>query len=438
MIDDKTLRKIPASTGIYLFKKGEEYLYIGKAKNLRARIKTHKLQAKVNKKEALIFNQASKVEWITTDSEFNAILLEAKLIREKQPKYNVRWRDDKSHLYIKITKADDYPKVFLSRKENDGQSLYFGPFLLSKVAYEILRLVRQIVPFCTQKKISKRPCFYSKINLCQPCPSYIESLDDKNIRKRLKKKYQENIKKVIKILSGNSSYLLKQYEKILKSLIEKQKYEEAIVVRNRYLKLRKLILEKSFNLAEEEEKSSWKKTEEKIRKILGNFFNLRKKRILRIEGFDISNFSFKEAVGAMVIFFEGSEKKDQYRRFRIKNSNLKDDFSMLVEVLRRRLSNKSWGKPDLLLIDGGKPQLLAIWKSLSQMINVPILGIAKEPDRLIVGRPPFEEILNKEVEEILPFFQKIRDEAHRFAKKYHQYLREKKLNIKLCKNTELN
>ena len=426
MIKDEVLKEIPSLPGVYFFKKGKEYLYIGKAKNLKARIKTHKLQAKVNKKEALIFNQASKLEWITTDSDFNATLLEAKLIKEKQPKYNVRWRDDKSHLYIKITKNYPYPKVFLSRKENDGQSLYFGPFLSSKVAYEILRLVRQVVPFCTQKKIGKKPCFYSKINLCQPCPSYIESLDDKNLKKSLKKKYQENIKKMIKILSGDGSYLLKQYEKILKELIKKQKYEEAIVIRNRYLNLKKILLEKNFDLVEEEKQTSWEEIEEKIKKVLNDFFNLKEKRILRVEGFDISNFSFKEAVGSMVTFIKGEAKKDHYRRFKIKNPNLKDDFSMLVEVLKRRLSNHSWEKPDLLLIDGGKPQLLAIWKSLGQEIDVPILGIAKEPDRIVLGKPPFEEILLNDVKEILPFFQKVRDEAHRFAKKYHRYLREKR------------
>jgi len=428
MISEEIVKTIPSSPGVYIFKKGEKYLYIGKAKNLRARIKTHKIQSKINKKESLIFNQASKIEWITTYSDFNATLLEANLIREKQPKYNVRWRDDKSPLYIKITINEDYPKVFLSRKENDGHSLYFGPFLLSRVAYEILRSVRQIVPFCTQKKIGKRPCFYSKINLCQPCPNYIENLKDKKLRKSLKKKYQENIKRVVKILSGKASGLIEEYEKILKKLIKKQKYEEAIFVRNRYLKLKKLLFEKDFDLIEEEKENSWLKTEEKIKKILEDFFHLKDKRILRVEAFDISNFSFKEAVGSMVVFLEGEPKKDEYRRFKIKNINLKDDFYMLVEVLERRLLHHSWKKADLFLIDGGRPQLLIIWKFLGQKINIPILGIAKEPDRLIIGKPPFNELLTEEIKEILPFFQKVRDEAHRFAKKYHLFLRE---NIKI-------
>jgi len=425
MIDESVLKNIPSVAGVYIFKKGRDYLYIGKAKNLKARIKTHKLQAKVDKKESLIFNQATKLQWIVTNSEFDSILLEAKLIKEKQPKYNIRWRDDKSHLYIKITVKDQYPKVFLSRKEDDGKSLYFGPFLSSKIAYDIIRLVRQIIPFCTQKKIGKRPCFYSKINLCYPCPSYIESLKDGVLKKSLKKQYRENIKRVIKILSGKSQGLIKQYEKILKNLSNKQNYEKAIVVRDRYLKLKKLLDKKDFDLVYERKQKLWNEIEKHLRKILKNFFDFKIEKILRVEGFDISNFSFKEAVGSMVVFFEGEAKKEEYRRFKIKNPKIKDDFSMLVEILKRRLSHKNWPKPDLLVIDGGKPQLLSIWKSLGRKIKLPILGIAKDPDRLVVGKPPFKEI-PVENKEILLFFQAIRDEAHRFAKNYHIFLRAKK------------
>jgi len=427
---EKILKKIPLSPGVYIFKKGQNYLYIGKAKNLKARIKTHKQQAKINQKEALIFNQTTKLEWIITDSDFNATLLEAKLIKEKQPKYNVRWRDDKSHLYIKITIKDEYPKVFLSRKEDDRNSLYFGPFLSTRVANEIIRLIRQIVPFCTQKKIGKRQCFYSKINLCQPCPSYIESFEDESLKKNLKKKYQENIKKVIKILSGKADSLISQYEKILKNLIKRQQYEEAIVVRNRYFKLKKLLEEKDFDLIEgEKEENSWEKIEKELQKILNNFFEFKIERIFRVEGFDISNLYFKEAVGSMVVFIEGEPKKEEYRRFKIKNKNSRDDFSMLIEVLKRRLSHRDWKKPDLLVIDGGKPQLLAIWKNLDKKIKFPILGIAKNPDRLIIGRPPFEAIKTHQFKNALSFCQAVRDEAHRFAKNYHIFLRGKRYHL---------
>jgi len=425
MINEEILKSIPSETGIYIFKKGNKYLYIGKAKNLKARILTHKNEAQINPKEALIFNQADKIDYVITESEFNALLLEANLIKEKKPKYNVRWRDDKSHLYIKITIRDKYPKVLLSRKENDGQSLYFGPFFSTKVAYQIIRFVRRITPFCTQKKIGKRACFYSKINLCYPCPNYIESFTDYVLKKRLQKEYRKNINKLIEILSGKGKKLVDEYEKILKRLIKNQKYEEAISVRNQIINLKKLMEKGSFDLINQEEDLSWPKVEKKIINLLRHK-KIAIKKVSRIEGYDISNFSFKEAVGAMVVFIDGKPVKKEYRRFKIKDLNLKDDFSMLIEVLKRRLDN-SWIRPDLILIDGGKPQLMTLWKSLSKKINIPIIGLAKNPDRLVFFKPPFESIFLERSNQILRIFQAVRDEAHRFAKKYHTLLRKKTL-----------
>ena len=428
MITEEILKSIPSETGVYIFKKGREYLYIGKAKNLKARILTHKNEAQVNQKEALIFNQADKINYIITQSEFNALLLEAKLIQEKKPKYNVRWRDDKSHLYIKITVKDEYPKVLLSRKENDGKSLYFGPFFSTKVANQIIRFVRRIVPFCTQKKIGKKACFYSKINLCHPCPNYIESLTDYSLKRKLKKEYRKNIKKVIAILSGKGEKLINEYEKILKRLTKNQQYEQAITIRNQIINLKKLIEKGNFDLVNQEESIAWPKIEKGIVSLLISK-KIAIKKVSRIEGYDISNFSFKEAVGAMVVFIDGKPEKKEYRRFKIRNINLKDDFSMLVEVLQRRLDN-NWTKPDLILIDGGRPQLMALWKSLSKKIKIPIIGLAKNPDRLVFFKPPFETIFLESSNPILRIFQAVRDEAHRFAKKYHTLLREKTFNIK--------
>jgi excinuclease ABC subunit C len=425
MITEEILKSIPSETGVYIFKKGNKYLYIGKAKNLKARILTHKNEAQVNSKEALIFNQADKIDYIISQSEFNALLLEAKLIQEKKPKYNVRWRDDKSHLYIKITVKDEYPKVLLSRKENDGRSLYFGPFFSTKVANQIIRFVRRIVPFCMQKKIGKRACFYSKINLCHPCPNYIESLTDYSLKRKLKKEYRKNIKKVIAILSGKGEKLINEYEKILKRLTKNQQYEQAITIRNQIINLKKLIEKGNFDLVNQEESISWPKIEKGIISLLTSK-KIAIKKVSRIEGYDISNFSFKEAVGAMVVFIDGKPEKKEYRRFKIRDINLKDDFSMLAEVLKRRLDN-TWTKPDLILIDGGRPQLRTLWKSLSEKIKIPIIGLAKNPDRLVFFKPPFETIFLESANPILRIFQAVRDEAHRFAKKYHTLLREKTL-----------
>ena len=425
MITEETIKSIPSKTGVYIFKKGKQYLYIGKAKNLKARITAHKNESKINPKEALIFKQADKIDYIITKSEFNAFLTEAELIKEKKPKYNVRWRDDKSYLYIKITIKDKYPKVLLSRKENDGKSLYFGPFLSSKIAHQIIRFIRRIIPFCTQKKIGKIPCFYSKINLCYPCPNYIENLTDRLKKNKLKMEYKKNIKKVIEILSGKGERLIDEYQRLLKKMIKNQQYEEGIIFRDKLIKLKNLIEKSNFDLTGEEVVFSWQKTEQELIDILSKN-GIKLKKISRIEGYDISNFSFKESVGSMVVFINGKPEKSCYRRFRIKNKHLKDDFSMMAEVLERRFKN-NWEKPDLILIDGGKPQLQMVWKKLNKKIDIPIIGMAKNPDRLVFFSSSFNTLFLKEGSSVLRIFQAIRDEAHRFAKKYHTLLRKKTL-----------
>src|SRR3989338_3467637 len=151
MITKNQVEDLPSTIGIYLFKKEKIINYIGKSINIKARISSHLENAKLDNKERLIVNNSNTIETITTESEFKALILEAKLIRELQPKYNSIWKDDKSPLYIKITIKDNFPKVLITRKEYEIESLYFGPFSSVRMVEKILNDVRRIVPFCTQK-----------------------------------------------------------------------------------------------------------------------------------------------------------------------------------------------------------------------------------------------------------------------------------------------
>ena len=168
---------LPSQSGVYLFYSGKEIIYIGKSVNIKARVASHLENAKINNKEAAIISHADRLEYLLTDSEFKALLLESRLIQQHQPKYNAVWKDDRSYLYIKIT-HELYPKVYAVRKENDGKAIYFGPFSSQRQVNLILREIRKVFPFCSQKKISARPCFHSKINLCSPCPNVIAGLND--------------------------------------------------------------------------------------------------------------------------------------------------------------------------------------------------------------------------------------------------------------------
>jgi len=206
------LATIPHQPGVYLFMHRNTPIYIGKATHLKSRIISHFYQKKVNPKEKLIFQNTDHIRVIPMMSDFEALLLEAKLIKKYEPKYNVVWKDNKSYLYIKITIHEQYPKIFSTRKENDGESLYFGPFGSSRKVEKLIRELRKISPFCTQKKISKYPCFYSKIGLCSPCPNSVEQKRDAE-RGLSKKIYRANIRRVITILKGKGENVQKELEK---------------------------------------------------------------------------------------------------------------------------------------------------------------------------------------------------------------------------------
>lgn len=205
MITKQQIDNLPSETGVYLFKKRNEILYIGKSVNIKARVRSHIENAKLDRKESLIIENSDFVDSITTENEFSALILESTLIKKNHPKYNVIWKDGKNYLYIQVTKKDDYPKILLSRKPDlDKNSLFFGPFSSSRVVETLLKDIRRIIPFCIEKHLSKSPCFYKKINLCQPCPNDINQVKDEAEKKNLKKIYRKNIRKIIKILNGGS------------------------------------------------------------------------------------------------------------------------------------------------------------------------------------------------------------------------------------------
>ena len=240
MVTKNQVKDLPNTIGLYLFKKNKIINYIGKSVNIKARVSSHLENAKLDNKERLIVDNSDTVETITTESEFKALILEAKLIRELQPKYNSIWKDDKSPLYIKITIKEEFPKVLITRKETDNKALYFGPFSSVRMVEKIVNDIRKIVPFCTQKKISRKTCFYSKIGLCNPCPNEINDCKGE-ARLALKQQYKKNINQVVSILKGNVKKIVKDLNQELNILIKNNQYEQAIVVRNKIFRFDRLL-----------------------------------------------------------------------------------------------------------------------------------------------------------------------------------------------------
>lgn len=424
----EAINELPTTTGIYLFISKGELIYIGKSVNLKARLLSHLENAKLDAKEAAIVNNADKIEIIVTDSEFKALLLESQLISKHKPKYNVRWRDDKSYLYIKVTTKETYPKFYLTRRENFPDSLYFGPFPSVRTATNILREIRKVFPFCAQRRVGKQPCFYSKIGQCKPCPNFIESIKDPEEKKEFKKNYRHNVKQATKVLEGKTDLVLTNLYKELKVLTKEENYEDAIQVRNRIYRLEGLIHGKRL---EPDMITDYNKSEEsttRLKSILERFFP-QLTELHRVECYDVSNLSQKDATASMVVFTDGLINKKEYRKFKIKNEKAQSDFEMMFEVLQRRFKN-NWDKPDLIVVDGGKPQVRIALQALGELgVTIPLIGIAKHPDRLIIGDQNTQMIRPDYRNPGFNIIRALRDESHRFAKKYHILLREKKLML---------
>lgn len=407
-ITKEEFKKLPQTPGIYIFWDGNSPIYIGKSINLKLRLNSY-LLVNLGPKTYQMIKTAQYVSIINVFSELESLLLESNLIHTFKPKFNIISKDDKHALYIKITK-DKYPQVLTSRKDGD-----FGPFPSSGNVKLILKLVRKIFPF-SEHKLGKKPCLYSHIGLCNPCPNFVELVSDEEKKNILVKKYKTNIKNIKLILSRKFNILRKDLEKKMITFSKDENYEEARQIRDQiksldYITQVKLPDDsylKNPNLREDINS----KEIENLRKIL----NL--KKLNRIECFDIAHLSGSYTTASMVVFIKGEAETEYYRHFRIKQKNGSSDYDSMKEVAIRRTKHlKDWGKPDLIIVDGGLSQIKAF------NINIPVVGIAKNPDRLIF--PDGKKIILKGFS--LFILQRIRDEAHRFARRYHHLLIKKNL-----------
>ncbi|MFH1827525.1 MAG: GIY-YIG nuclease family protein [bacterium] len=418
------INKLKPSLGVYLFKRKNKILYVGKSINIKARIKSHIESAKKDKKENKIIEKYDTIEIINTDFEFNALLLESKLINKYKPQYNSRWKDDKSYIYINISNDSNYPKIFITRKNFKTKRAYYGPFPSVQNTEYILKQIRRIFPYCTQQKLSKKACFYNKIKLCNPCPNLIETEKNIKIKHKLIKEYKRNLNFVKKILEGKNKAIEKDLLNKIKTFSQKENYDQAINYRNKLLLFQKLIYMHLYN--SDSENKIFKSPLKNLKLFLSKYFNI--KKLKRIECYDLSNISFKYSTGSMVVAEDGQLNKDEYRKFKIRKEKNNADLFMLEEVLKRRFKN-NWPTPDLLLVDGGKPQVNTTIKILKKLkLNIPIIGIAKNPDRLVIGIKGFPTLKPNLTEQKFKLLILLRDESHRFAKKYHLYLRNLKLN----------
>jgi excinuclease ABC subunit C len=196
----------PGTCGVYQYWSGNTLLYIGKAINLKARLSSHAQNAKLDAKEAAIV-AGDTIKYTLCDTEFKALMLESELIRNLKPPHNRAWKDDKTYLYIVIDMSNLFPHPYFGRahdlKENprfqtsDPKFKVFGPFPNSKIAEEVLRAIRRLIPFCMAKRVTSHPCFYSRIGLCDPCPANILKIEDLELQQKTKREYRNQIRQVV-------------------------------------------------------------------------------------------------------------------------------------------------------------------------------------------------------------------------------------------------
>ncbi len=406
----KETQKITTRPGVYLYSdKNGNIIYVGKAKNLRNRVKQYVTGSNaVGEKTSLLVSQIASIKTIPTDSEFDALLLEATLIRKYLPKYNAIARDDKSPLYITITFDEPLPRILFTRKrvlEQHKRRAIFGPFQSGRVARLLMQSVRKIIPYCTQQHRDGRPCFYTHLGLCNPCPSSINT-------KKLASVYRSNLQKIALLLSGRARRVRIILEKKMHECGDRLAFEEAGEYKKQLDALH-ILLTHTFDPDMYTDRTSERLTD--LSRIL------RLPSLHRIECIDISTLQGEWATGSLVVFTDGIPDTSEYRRFRIKSAGKPNDVGMMAEVVKRRFAHEEWPKPDLLVVDGGKAQV-----SMASGIirDIPIIGLAKRYEEIVVPYgDEFKLIRLSPASPALQLVEHIRDEAHRFAKRYHTMLR---------------
>ncbi len=400
------IKGLSVGSGVYLMKNSDDkIIYVGKAVSLRKRVQSYFRKTKHYSKTDWLVSEVRDIDTIETQSEAEALILEASLIKEHHPKYNIDLRDDKSYPLIEIT-GDEFPRIFVDRPhERNKKSIYYGPYVDAKLIREALDILRRIFHFRTCHPFPHKECLDYHMGLCDaPC-----------IGKISKEDYRKNIRNVRLILEGKKDTLYKTLKQEMETLVKEKRFEEAAKIRDQLQAIGALYSgTKDVNYYKEAEQ-------------LQRAFGL-SRMPERIEAFDISNIMGNQAVGSMVSFFNGKPDKNNYRRFRIKAVTGIDDFQMIAEVVRRRysrLKNEGASFPDLILIDGGKGQLSSACEELAKLeVIIPIVSLAKREEEIFLPNRRIPVRLSGDSLG-LKLLQRVRDEAHRFALSYHRLLRKK-------------
>lgn len=414
--------ELPDLPGIYFFKKGKEILYVGKATSLRDRVRSYFSRDLMDTRGPLIVKMvedADTLEWKTTNSVLEALILEAHTIKTYLPPANIKEKDNKSYNYVIIT-DEEFPRVLIERGRNITHGLpdripsrfIAGPFPHGQQLREAMKIVRKLFPFrdkCIPKLETKNrkldasrrgvltACFNRQIGLCPGvCTGEVTA-----------KQYHKTIKNIELFFSGKVDTVKKNLEKEMKGYAKTREFEKAESVKRTLYALDHI---RDIGL---------------IKSDLVFDPLLHAEETFRIEAYDIAHISGTSTVGVMVVMEGGELNTQEYRKFKIHGVDGKvtvDDTKNLTEVLTRRFGHAEWTLPNLIVIDGGIAQRNVAEKVLKERgFNIEIVSVVKDERhkaREIVGKK--STIIKHEKEILL-----LNGEAHRFAITYHRNVRSK-------------
>ena len=429
------LKTLPRSPGVYFHKsKNGEIIYVGKAAVLKNRVRQYFQSTRdMDVKTRALIAEIDDTDWVETESEIDALFLESEMVKRYMPRYNILLRDDKSQTFIRIDMKSEWPYVCFTRNPADDGAEYFGPYNNGYAVKKALRYLRKVFPYFAKPPTKNRSDLDVHLGL-SPQP-HVSS-----------EEYKTTLRKLIRYLEGGRKALAREIEKEMKLAARLHDFETAASLRNKLNDLRELQRRIMFGDKEFLDISKDKALTD-LRDLLGL-----PKLPARIEGYDISHMSGTNVVASMVVFSNGVSDRANYRKFktRIEHNN---DFYNMKETITRRLSDKNikaWGKPDMILIDGGKGQLDAALQARDEreQTTIPFVGIAKREEQIVVHHQKSGITINKEkLQEldgyvttstdftlinlphsthIIKLLQRIRDESHRFAVSYHTVLKRAK------------
>lgn len=450
------LKTLPIEPGVYFHKSATgEVIYVGKAAMLRSRVRQYFQSNKdFDIKTRALVDEIADTDWITTESEIDALFLESEMVKRYKPRYNILLRDDKSQTYVRINMRDDWPHVSFTRNPADDGADYYGPYYNGYAVKKALRHLRRVFPYYIKPPSETNTSrLEEQIGLNPP-------------RDWTSRDYRANLRRLIRYIQGGRIDLTRDLERQMQVAAGQQQFELAAELRNKLRHLGELQRKIMFGDREFLDISKDKALRD-LARILGL-----PKPPRRIEGYDISHISGTNVVASMVVFTNGASDRAEYRKFKMVEQR-NDDAGAMRATLMRRMSPRnlaSWGVPDLVLIDGGRTQLDAAGEAMSERgQRIPTISIAKREEEVLISKqhshcdisalralmadmPPGVMItesagyftLNLHAgqlnagshsrnlraahapspyDDITKLFQRIRDESHRFAVSYHTALR---------------